>query len=43
MEIHKLSTVLDVKSFCTDQMVEENNQRIYKGEMKGILVEALAL
>jgi magnesium-transporting ATPase (P-type) len=43
MEIHKLSTLLDVQEFCTDLMVAENNERLYKGEMKGILVEALAL
>ena len=43
MIIHKLSTSDDVKNFCTDWMVNYNKQRLYKGEMMGILVEASAL
>ena len=43
MKVHRLSNRDDVTSFCSDEMVAENNKRLDNGEMMGILVEATAL
>ena len=43
MEITRLSKHSDVVTFCTEANVDANNQRIIRGDLKGLLVEAQAL
>ncbi len=43
MKVHRMSTPKDVQYFLTDKTIRENNERLERGEMKGILVEAVAL
>ena len=43
MEIHKLSTQEDVFKFCMPETVTKNDERLKRGDMMGILVEANAL
>jgi phospholipid-translocating ATPase len=39
----KLSNVADVEKYCSKEQVKENNERLSRGEMLGLLVEAHAL
>jgi len=43
MEKHRLSNLNDVKQFCQESMVIKNKERVRKGIMLGLLVEADAL
>lgn len=43
MHMYRLSTVDQVKEFCKEETVKENNKLIKKGLQKGLLVEASAL
>ena len=43
MNITRMSKEEDVAAFLTEQNVKENNERLLRGDMKGLLVEASAL